>query len=221
PSGDLWRYHFNRCNSIGEARGDGQGKGSSGLLQEPGSGEPGPGGPLLRPAQRLLLLRWACGCSTAAGPSANLPTLVGATAFSSMLSLFGTTWVAGRAGLPEKVSLMLSQRSVMSSLGIGGAQLLGASPALTVASILVTGVYGASVGKDLLAKFGAPPSAPLVRGLAMAPRAHSIGTAALMEGEPEATAISSVGPLPGGIIHTFVCAVPSVQNVLKGLASQA
>jgi len=152
---------------------------------------------------------------------ANLPTLVGATAFSSMLSLFGTTWVAGRAGLPEKVSLMLSQRSVMSSLGIGGAQLLGASPALTVASILVTGVYGASVGKDLLAKFGAPPSAPLVRGLAMGATAHSIGTAALMEGEPEATAISSVALCLAGIIHTFVCAVPSVQNVLKGLASQA
>mmetsp|Transcript_25074 Transcript_25074/g.32547 ORF Transcript_25074/g.32547 Transcript_25074/m.32547 type:complete len:479 (+) Transcript_25074:102-1538(+) len=150
---------------------------------------------------------------------ANLPTLLGSTAFSSMLSMFGTTLVAGQVGLPEKVSLMLSQRSVMSSLGIGGANLLGASPALTVASILVTGVYGASIGKDFLEFLGAPPEAPLTRGLVTGATSHSIGTAALMEKEPEATAISSVALCLAGVIHTFVCAVPAVQSALKKMAS--
>jgi len=152
---------------------------------------------------------------------ANLPTLLGSTLFSSMLALFGTTYASKLIGLPPKCSLMLSQRSVMSSLGIGGANLLGASPALACASILVAGVYGASLGQDLFRSLGASEDETLTRGLVMGATSHSVGTASLMEKEPEAAAISSVALALAGIIHTSVCSVPAVQLTLKKIAGQA
>ena len=56
-----------------------------------------------------------------------------------MTSLFGTAAAGGAVGLPTGLSMTLTQRSVMSSLGIPAASLLGGNPALAVASILVTG----------------------------------------------------------------------------------
>lgn len=56
-----------------------------------------------------------------------------------MTSLFGTAAAAGAVGLTPRLSMTLTQRSVMSSLGIPAASLLGGNPALAVASILVTG----------------------------------------------------------------------------------
>ena len=62
-----------------------------------------------------------------------------------------------------------------------------------MASILITGCIGASLGNSLLS---AVPgvfrgSSPLVRGVAMGCSAHSIGTAGLISlGDTEAAAIS-------------------------------
>ncbi|CAN0451087.1 unnamed protein product, partial [Discosporangium mesarthrocarpum] len=71
--------------------------------------------------------------------SRNLVPLLAATVWSSMTSLFATTAATGAAGLPPKLGMTLAQRSVMSSLGIPAATILGGNPALAVASILVTG----------------------------------------------------------------------------------
>lgn len=92
---------------------------------------------------RLLLLR--CANVTAPLPPP-LPAclamqrpLLASTIWSSMTSLFGTAAAAGAVGLTPRLSMTLTQRSVMSSLGIPAASLLGGNPALAVASILVTG----------------------------------------------------------------------------------
>ncbi|CAM9183845.1 unnamed protein product, partial [Phaeothamnion confervicola] len=147
----------------------------------------------------------------------NLLPLAASTAVSSMLSLFGTAAAAGAAGLPPIVALTLAQRSVMSSLGIPAAQLLGGDAALAVASILVTGVYGASVGQAVLDGIGCCTDEPVVRGIATGASAHSIGTASLMESEPEAAAIASVALCLAGVFHTAVCSVPVAQSTLKRL----
>lgn len=67
-----------------------------------------------------------------------------------MTSLFGTAAAAGAVGLTPSLSMTLAQRSVMSSLGIPAASLLGGNPALAVASILVT---GATINPELLGVF--------------------------------------------------------------------
>lgn len=88
----------------------------------------------------------------------NLGPLVGSTLWSSMTSLFGTSLTCGALGIPATLGVTLAQRSVMSSLGLPAANLLGGSSALAVASILLTGVYGASAGTTLLTAIGVDPS---------------------------------------------------------------
>ena len=55
-----------------------------------------------------------------------------------------------------------------------------------------TGVYGASVGTAVLDSVGIGSDNLVPRGIAMGASAHSIGTAALMEREPEVKAASCV-----------------------------
>lgn len=150
--------------------------------------------------------------------SKNLRPLLASTVWSSMTSLFGTAAAAGAVGLPTRLSMTLTQRSVMSSLGIPAASLLGGNPALAVASILVTGVYGASVGTAVLDAMGVRSDNLVPRGIAMGASAHSIGTAALMEKESEAAAVASVALCLAGIFHTAVCAAPPAQRLLRVLA---
>ncbi|CAM9154280.1 unnamed protein product [Ectocarpus sp. 12 AP-2014] len=150
--------------------------------------------------------------------SKNLRPLLASTLWSSMTSLFGTAAAAGAVGLTPRLSMTLTQRSVMSSLGIPAASLLGGNPALAVASILVTGVYGASVGTAVLDAMGVGSDNLVPRGIAMGASAHSIGTAALMEREPEAAAVASVALCLAGIFHTAVCAAPPAQRLLRVLA---
>merc|ERR1712085_159820 len=97
--------------------------------------------------------------------------------------------------LPTPLSLPLLHRSVMSALGIEGSKAIGpeCDPKLAVASILITGCIGASLGNALL---GCNPrlfdiTSPVVRGVSMGCCAHSIGTAGLIsDGDAAAAAIS-------------------------------
>jgi putative effector of murein hydrolase len=85
---------------------------------------------------------------------ANWLPIVGGGGAGAALSLFGTAWACGMARLPPPLSLAVVHRSVMSALGMAGAEQVGASPALAVASIILTGVYGASLGPSLLDQLG-------------------------------------------------------------------
>lgn len=157
----------------------------------------------------------------------NWQPLLGGAGSAAIFSLFATSWAAGKAELPETLGLALSQRSVMSALGIAGAEALGTSPALAVASILLTGVYGASLGPALLDALGikAPgpkagsPENSVTRGVAMGASAHAIGTASLMANEPDAAAVSSVSLCVTGIVHTAILSLPATQAAIKALVA--
>ena len=62
---------------------------------------------------------------------------------------------------------------------------IGTSPNLAVASILLTGVYGASLGGSLLEALGIDPEQSATRGVSIGTSAHAIGTASLMAKEPK------------------------------------
>merc|ERR1712070_1107647 len=99
----------------------------------------------------------------------------------------------------------------MSALGIAGANMLGTSPNLAVASILLTGVYGASLGGSLLEALGIDPEQSATRGVSIGTSAHAIGTASLMAKEPKAASVSGVALCVAGIVHTAVLTLPSTQ----------
>eukprot|EP00612_Vaucheria_litorea_P008341 CAMPEP_0171470518 /NCGR_PEP_ID=MMETSP0946-20130122/195_1 /TAXON_ID=109269 /ORGANISM="Vaucheria litorea, Strain CCMP2940" /LENGTH=429 /DNA_ID=CAMNT_0011999909 /DNA_START=187 /DNA_END=1473 /DNA_ORIENTATION=- len=134
--------------------------------------------------------------------------LLASSLISSAISVFGTTAACGALGITPKLSLTLAQRSVMSSLGISAANMLGGNPGLAVFSILLTGIYGASFGRSVLDKIGLHKKYVVSRGIATGVSAHSIGTSALLEEEPDAAAISSVSLCFAGIFHTIICSIP-------------
>mmetsp|Transcript_45329 Transcript_45329/g.81962 ORF Transcript_45329/g.81962 Transcript_45329/m.81962 type:complete len:138 (-) Transcript_45329:172-585(-) len=125
--------------------------------------------------------------------------------------------------VPPPLSLPLLHRSVMSALGIEGSQAIGpeCDPKLAVASILITGCIGASLGNSLLQMFPQifQGSNPLVRGVAMGCSAHSIGTAGLIsEQDTEAAAISGAAMCLAGTVHTLILQIPVVVPAIRSLA---
>lgn len=126
--------------------------------------------------------------------------------------------------IPAPLSLPMTNRSVMSALGIEGSMAIGpeCDPKLSVASILITGCIGASIGRTLLealTPFLCDASNPLVRGVAMGCSAHSIGTAGLIsEGDTEAAAISGATMCVSGTAHTIFLNLPGMVPYIRSLA---
>ncbi|CAE7900105.1 PLGG1 [Symbiodinium microadriaticum] len=152
-----------------------------------------------------------------------LATCSASGCFSILLSTLAAVNQKSPLAVPPPLSLPLLHRSVMSALGIEGSQAIGpeCDPKLAVASILITGCIGASLGNALLEAFPAifKSSSPLVRGVAMGCSAHSIGTAGLISlGDTDAAAISGASMCLAGTMHTLVLQVPGVVSGIRSLA---
>eukprot|EP00441_Pelagodinium_beii_P020071 CAMPEP_0197664518 /NCGR_PEP_ID=MMETSP1338-20131121/58686_1 /TAXON_ID=43686 ORGANISM="Pelagodinium beii, Strain RCC1491" /NCGR_SAMPLE_ID=MMETSP1338 /ASSEMBLY_ACC=CAM_ASM_000754 /LENGTH=482 /DNA_ID=CAMNT_0043243179 /DNA_START=74 /DNA_END=1522 /DNA_ORIENTATION=- len=153
-----------------------------------------------------------------------LATCTASGCFSVFLTTMGAVNPLSPLSIPAPLSLPLLHRSVMSALGIEGSQAIGpeCDPKLAVASILITGCVGASLGNALLEAVPAIfcSSSPLVRGVAMGCSAHSIGTAGLIAyGDTEAAAISGASMCLAGTVHTIVLQIPGVVPMIRKLAS--
>jgi len=153
-----------------------------------------------------------------------LATCCASGCFSLLLTSLGAVALRSPLGVPAPLSLPLLHRSVMSALGIEGSQAIGpeCDPQLAVASILITGCIGASLGNALLEACPGvfESSSPLVRGVAMGCSAHSIGTAGLISyGDSEAAAISGASMCLAGTVHTLLLQLPGVVPAIRGLAA--
>jgi len=141
-------------------------------------------------------------------------------AFSVICTTIAASHPSSPLKIPAPLGLPLTNRSVMSALGIEGSLAIGpeCDPKLAVASILITGCIGASFGNSLLQAVVADTS-PLVRGLAMGCSAHSIGTAALIaDNDPESAAISSATMCIMGTAHTLLLNLPGVVPMIRAMA---
>mmetsp|Transcript_41978 Transcript_41978/g.108757 ORF Transcript_41978/g.108757 Transcript_41978/m.108757 type:complete len:525 (+) Transcript_41978:60-1634(+) len=153
--------------------------------------------------------------------------VMGACSVSAVWNLIMMTFVGlyelSPFSVPAPLALPMVHRSVMSALGIANSVAIGpeCDPKLAVASILITGCIGASLGSTLLKS--APKifnrDWPLVRGITMGCSAHSLGTAALIsEQDPQAAAISGAAMCINGAVHTALIAIPLVRTTLRALA---
>lgn len=153
-----------------------------------------------------------------------LATCSASGCFSLLITSVLAVARASPLGVPSELSLPLLHRSVMSALGIEGSQAIGpeCDPKLAVASILITGCIGASLGNALLEAVPGvfDASSPLVRGVAMGCSAHSIGTAGLISyGDSTAAAISGASMCLAGTVHTLVLQLPGVVPGIRALAA--
>ena len=89
-------------------------------------------------------------------------------------------------------------KSITTAIGMGVVQELGGITAITVAVIIVTGIFGNIIGEALCRALHITD--PVAAGLALGTSAHAIGTAKAMElGETEG-AMSSLAIVTAGII---------------------
>jgi putative effector of murein hydrolase len=142
--------------------------------------------------------------------------------FSVVFSSLAAVSTRSPLSVPAPLSLPLLHRSVMSALGIEGSKAVGpeCDPKLAVASILITGCIGASLGNSLLEALpGMNTASPLVRGVSMGCSAHSIGTAGLISNaDTDAAAISGASMCLAGTMHTLVINLPGVVPTIRAMA---
>jgi len=146
---------------------------------------------------------------------AKLPSILIATAVSAATSLVVSPALGAYVGIPAEINASLAHRSVASSLAIPSSKLAGASTELTMAAVLLTGLYGAS-GQWLLDKFSVVD--PVTTGVSVGTSSHSMGTASLLPHNPESAAVASVALVSTGIFHAALCSIPGVPAALKRLA---
>jgi putative effector of murein hydrolase len=145
------------------------------------------------------------------------PEIFGATALSSLFSLFSTAFAAKAVGLSTVLAKALIPRSVTVALALPIAQSLEAPLAITAAAVLLQGILGANFGPGLMSAVGIKDT--IARGLAAAGTAGGLGTASLTSKEPEALPFCALSYAMVGIFSTCVTAVPAVRDALVAIVS--
>ena len=106
-------------------------------------------------------------------------TLSGAA--SSMLCIYALSLLFG---LSHDQYVTLLPKSITTAIGIGVSEELGGTATITVAAIIVTGIFGNMVAEGFAVCCAS--KAPLQKGLAIGSASHAIGTTRAMEmGEVE------------------------------------
>jgi putative effector of murein hydrolase len=123
----------------------------------------------------------------------------------SLGTLAAAVFVARVLGLPDVVRASISIKSVTAPIAIELAPIINASPAVTAAFVIATGMIGAMIGPWLLSATGIHD--PVARGLALGTISHGQGTAqAVLEGELQGAAAS----IAMGLTAIFVSVVAPV-----------
>jgi len=140
-----------------------------------------------------------------------------ATVWTSFTALFGTAIVARILRVSPRLASALLPRTTTTPLGIAMAKLLSADESLTVCAIVLSGILGASAGKQILSKLGFKTDGRwnVVRGSAMGASAHGLGTAALAaDGEGEASSAAAVMLVLSGALQTILVSIPFLRLAL-------
>jgi len=115
-------------------------------------------------------------------------------------------------GLGDVVARSLAAISVTTAIAIGITEQLGGIVALTVSSVVVTGILGASVSDFVCRKMNM--TNPIARGLAIGNASHAAGTTAAMKMGPVEGAMSSLAIVLSGIMTAI--AAPFIVHMFFG-----
>ena len=123
--------------------------------------------------------------------------LIGITSgvLASLLSVLG---LAVLFGLTHEQYVTLLPKSITTAIGMGVSEEAGGLVTITVAVIIITGVFGNMVAESVCRLFRIEE--PVAKGIAIGTSAHAVGTARAMEiGEVEG-AMSSLSIVVAGLI---------------------
>ena len=138
----------------------------------------------------------------------NLAAVAGGIASGVLASAVSIFALSRLFGLSHEYYVTLLPKSITTAIGMGVSEEAGGIVALTVVSIVITGILGNVIGEAVFRLFRIGD--PIAKGLALGTSAHAIGTARALElGEIEG-AMSSLAIAVAGLMTVAV--VPLVSG---------
>ncbi len=126
-----------------------------------------------------------------------LPILAGITA--GTLVTMGALIVVGKLiGTDDKILISMLPKSATNPIAIEVSEIVGGIPSLTVALVVITGIFGGVLGPEILKLMRIRNG--VARGIAMGSISHAVGTArAFKEGELEGSMSSLAMAIAGAL----------------------
>lgn len=121
---------------------------------------------------------------------------------TSLLTIFALSWLFG---LSHPVFVSLLPKSVTAAIGIGIAEELGGDVSLTMAGIMMTGLFG-NLSADLVCRLFRITES-IAKGLAIGTTSHAIGTAKAMEWSELSGAMASLALVITGLLSVLGASV--------------
>ncbi len=127
---------------------------------------------------------------------------------TAIVSAVGLGWLLG---LSHETLLSLAPKSITTPIAMGVSEQIGGLPSLTAALVILTGIIGATVAKEVLDLLRVRDNS--IRGFAMGLSAHGLGTARAFQMHDEAGAFSGLGMGLNGLATAIL--VPILIQLMK------
>ena len=128
----------------------------------------------------------------------NLAAILCALTVGALTSMLSVLALSALFGLSHQEYVTLLPKSITTAIGMGISEELGGHVSITVAAIILTGIFG-NVSGDLVCRLFRITE-PIAKGLGIGAASHAIGTARAMEwGELEG-AMSSLAIVVSGLL---------------------
>jgi predicted murein hydrolase (TIGR00659 family) len=119
-----------------------------------------------------------------------LVPLVGALLVGSATGILSAIWIGQILGVSRETLLSLAPKSITTPIAMGVTEQVGGLPSLTAVFVILTGILGAMLAKEVLALVRVRDNS--VRGFAIGLSSHGIGTARAFLIHEEAGAFSGL-----------------------------
>ena len=135
----------------------------------------------------------------------NLPAILVGVAAGAVSCLGMVLLFALVVGFDPTLTLSLLPKSITTAIGVVLSEMTGGIPAVTTASIILTGIMASILGPALCRLFRL--THPVARGVAFGTAGHVIGTAKASELDPLTGAVSSLSLVVAGLLTALILPV--------------
>jgi putative effector of murein hydrolase len=123
----------------------------------------------------------------------------------SAFAVVAATEIARLLGASPAAIMSLAPKSVTTPIAMGVAEKIGGIPSLTAVLVILTGILGAAIAKEVLDWIGIREAA--VRGFAIGLTSHGIGTARAFQIDKETGAFSGLAMGLNGAVTALIAPI--------------
>ncbi len=122
-----------------------------------------------------------------------------------LVGIISVVYIAKWLGATNDVVISLAPKSVTTPIAMQVSNMTGGIPALTVSSVVITGVFGAMFGFAIFKLFKI--STPIGISLGIGTGSHAVGTSRAMEVSPRFGAYAGLGLSLNGVLTSMIAPI--------------